>query len=502
MDRRRFIVVAGGLVLLRSSLGAAAPRNPFSLGVASGCPRDTSVVLWTRLAPEPLAGGGMPNATVPLRWRLCADASMQQAVREGVVRVGPDEAHSAHVHVAGLQPGREYWYQFHYGEDDSPVGRTRTADPRATQLRLAVANCQHYESGFYAAYADIAAWAPDCVVHIGDYIYESAPTPPGAQRSQRYVRQHAGAEAATLWGYRNRYAQYRGDPQLQAAHAAAPWIAAFDDHEVNNNWAGSVPADPERQTPLEFAVRKQAAFRAYYEHMPLERPPRIAGTQAELQLYDRFDWGPARIHLLDTRQYRDDQACGDGFLDPAGCREWQDPRRSLTGAAQERWLEQGLLASKRPFNLIAQQTWFAPFRFALNGRPNVRSMDAWDGYPVQRARLAKLLRRVRNPVVFSGDLHAAGAHRLRERPGDPDSALVGYEFSATSISSHCGFVTALPASLPDNPDTLHASGEKRGYVRATVTDADVHAEFRSVVDAFDAGSAVFTEREFHTRERP
>ena len=268
MMSRRFFMAVGGATASIPKAFAQSDKYHFTLGVASGCPRPDGIVLWTRLAPEPLRGGGMLPGKAHVRYRLCSDQAMRRTVRDGIVETSDAKAHSVHVVLRGLEPGRDYWYQFTYGADESPIGRTRTANAAATTAKFALASCHAYEAGHFAAYADIAAWSPDCVIHIGDYIYEGAPNilgmrsakVGGFQVSWENIRQHAGPETVTLWDYRNRYALYKSEAALQAAHAAAPWIAAPDDHEVDNNWAGDIPQDPWAQTPLEFKVRKLAAL--------------------------------------------------------------------------------------------------------------------------------------------------------------------------------------------------------------------------------------------------
>ena len=364
--RRQFLQLTGASVLLPGIGHSAGNTYPFSLGVGSGSPQDTSVVLWTRLAPEPLNGGGMPLGLAQVRYRLCADDAMRETVLDGIAATTDMKAHSVHVTAAGLEPGRDYWYQFYFGEDESPIGRTRTTDASATQASFALANCQHFESGFYTAYADMTEWAPDCIIHVGDYIYEGGISPLGTKtRESRgltlrssVVRQHDGPEIVSLRDYRNRYALYRSDPNLQAAHAAAPWIVAMDDHEIDNNWAGSVPQDPERQTPLEFRSRQLAATQAYYEHMPLRHPPTLNG----LQMYGGYRFGPADVSLLDTRQYRSDQVCGQGFPGDSPCDELENPALTMTGKVQEAWLLQRLRRSDAPFNVIAQQNLVRPLQ--------------------------------------------------------------------------------------------------------------------------------------------
>ena len=288
ISRRRFLWTGSSALVATPALAGIAgevQRYPFTLGVASGSPAPDGCVLWTRLAPDPLNGGGMARGPVAVRYRVCADEAMKRTVRDGRFVTDESVGHSVHVVLEGLEPGREYWYQFYLGDDESPVGRTRTSDPEAEHVRLAVAACQSYESGYYAAFRDMAAWAPDCVIHVGDYIYEGGIGSLGERTREvdgqpfayRTVRLNNSPEIVTLWDYRNRYALYRMDEDLQAAHAASPWIVAMDDHELDNNWAGFTPQDPWAQTDAEFRVRRQAAFRAYYEHMPLRQPPQVRG---------------------------------------------------------------------------------------------------------------------------------------------------------------------------------------------------------------------------------
>lgn len=497
LNRRHFMLTTGAL-LSAPVLGAGAKRYPFTLGVASGSPRPDSVVLWTRLAPEPLRGGGMPDGVALVRYRVCSDPAMQRTVRDGVVETSQLKAHAVHVTVRGLQPGREYWYQFSFGDDESPVGRTRTADPAATAVRLALASCNSYEAGHFAAYGDMARWAPDCVIHVGDYIYEGGPSPAVVERRvgdavRRFenVRQHDGPEIVTLWDYRNRYALYRGDPQLQAAHAASPWIVAMDDHEIDNNWAADVPQDPWTQTPLEFKVRKLAALQAYWEHMPIEQPPELRGVDAHLQQYGAWQLGPALVHLLDTRQYRSDQPCGDGFPGQPSCDQQQDPTLTMTGAQQERWLLDSLRRSPARYNVIASQTWFAPFRYNAPGEAARVNMDQWDGYPLQRQRVIDALAAgVSNPVVVSGDWHSAAAMRIHRDPWDPKSPRVGHNFCGTSVSSHCPWAQALDAARAFNPHVDYLDGAQRGYLRFDVDERNWKADFRVVTDPRRADSAV------------
>lgn len=503
LSRRLFMGTAGASLLLPASLARAAIRtNPFTLGVASGAPRPESVLLWTRLAPEPLNGGGMPLGDVTVAFRVWEDAERRKLLREGTIIAPYADAHSVHLKLEGLRPGREYWYAFTVGDFESPTGRTRTSSPTSNNVRLALASCQSWQSGFYAAYNDMAAWTPDCVIHVGDYIYEGGISAignrsvekPGETLNFRTVRQHNSAEIATLWDYRNRYALYKTDPALQAAHAAAPWLVAMDDHEVDNNWAADVPQDPWAQTPLEFKVRKLAAFKAWYEHMPVERPPQIDGIEASLAMTEVYRFGAAQIHLLDTRQFRDDQACGDGFPGQLPCDRMNDPKRTVLGAAQEQWLAQSLRASQARYNVLASQMWLSPYRFNDAPAAPTVNMDAWDGYPAARQRMIDLLGDgISNPVVLSGDWHCAAAMTLHASPFDTRSKPVAHEFAGTSISSDCGWAHEMDAMRSANPHVRHLNTRQRGYCRFDVSQKNWLTTYRVVDNAYDASSNLMTD---------
>lgn len=498
INRRWFIGSAAAGILLPASLACAVVKtNPFTLGVASGSPRSDSVILWTRLAVDPLQGGGMPAGDVVVGFRVWEDAERRKLLREGTVIAPEADAHSVHLKLEGLRPGREYWYAFTLGDFESPLGRTRTTSPDADNVRLALASCQSWQSGLYAAHADIAAWAPDCVIHVGDYIYEGGigtigsrtVSKPGETLSFRTVRLHNSAEIVTLWDYRNRYALYKSDPALQAAHAAAPWIVAMDDHELDNNWAGDMPQDPWAQTAIEFRVRKIAAFKAWYEHMPVERPPLIEGMSASLAMNDVFRFGSTQVHLLDTRQYRSDQVCGEGFPGQAPCKQHENANRTLLGGVQEQWLKRELRASSARYNVLASQIWLSPWRFDAGGDAPEVNMDAWDGYPAARQRLIETLADgVANPVIMSGDWHCAAAMTLHERPFDPSSRPIAHEFAGTSISSDCGWMREMEDSKTSNPHAHYLNARKRGYCRFEVGTKQWVTTYRVVADPYVADS--------------
>ncbi|MFI9805709.1 alkaline phosphatase D family protein [Streptomyces sp. NPDC052301] len=433
-DRRRFLT-AGAAVLgaaasaqlwlpgIARAAGTPLPDGVFTLGVTSGDPLPDGIVLWTRLAPDPLNGGGMPDAVYTVEWELAEDERFHRTVRRGIAQARPELGHSVHVDVRGLRPDRPYWYRFRADGQLSPTGRTRTAPhphQRGGSLRVALASCQNWQHGYFTPYADMRAQDPDFVLFVGDYIYESAP-------STTAVRRHEGkGEPYTLVQYRNRYAQYRTDPDLAAMHASAPWVVTFDDHEVDNDWAGEVPQDPDKQSHDAFVARLTAAFQAYYEHMPVRAS--AIPTGPHIQMYRRLEFGRlARLNVLDTRQFRSDQATTQEGA--------ESPSTTMLGAGQKRWLLDGLHDSPARWNLIASQIMMAETDL-LPGDGKLWYYDAWDGYQAERGALLEEFADIRNPVVLSGDRHLTMISDLKEDFADPDSDVVGAEFVGTSISSN------------------------------------------------------------------
>ncbi|MBL8839632.1 MAG: alkaline phosphatase D family protein, partial [Alphaproteobacteria bacterium] len=276
-----------------SRIAAGQPlgrADPFTLGVASGAPLADAVVIWTRLAPSPLAvDGGLGPAPVAVDWEVAGDERFATIVRRGSFETAAATAHCVHVDVRGLAPARWYWYRFHAGGATSPVGRTRTAPAAGApteRLRFAFASCAHYEQGFFAAFRHMAAEAPDLVVFLGDYVYE-------ASWGRDLVRRYDMSPARTLAQYRTRYAQHRLDADLRAAHQAAPWIVTWDDHEVANDYADL----RDESLDADFRARRAAGYQAFWEHMPLRGPP--PRDWRDLRVYDRFDFGDlARFHVL------------------------------------------------------------------------------------------------------------------------------------------------------------------------------------------------------------
>jgi alkaline phosphatase D len=490
-DRRRFLqaLAAAGVSRALPACAQGAPRfaaDPFTLGIASGYPHPGGMVLWTRLAGE------LAPAGIPVRWEVAANESMSTIVASGSAVAEPDFAHSLRVEAKGLEPDRWYWYRFMVGDAVSPIGRTRTAprpDAPVDRLRFAFASCQQYEQGYYGAHRAIAADAPDLVAFLGDYIYESS-------WGREHVRKHTGGEPYTLEDYRARYALYKSDADLQASHAACPWVVTWDDHEVDNDYADDRPEDamPREQ----FLARRAAAYRAFYEHMPL--PERMAPRGPDMRLHTQLGWGQlGRFYVLDGRQYRSWQACtrrgrrgGANLVDPGECRALADPERSMLGRAQERWLEGALGDSRSRWHFLAQQTRMAQFE-QKPGPERRRWTDAWDGYPAARERLLGFLaeRRVANPVVLSGDAHLFNVADLKRDFDDPRSPVVASEFLGTSITSQGWPQHRLDELLPDNPHMKLLESRYRGYVRVDVTPKSLRADLR-VMDTVQVRDAVCT----------
>jgi alkaline phosphatase D len=505
LDAARLTAAAAGATAFNA---AAATAYPFSLGVASGSPLPHSVILWTRILPDPLDAASMPALALSVRWEVAEDEAFRKVVSKGSAVASPELAHSVHVDAGGLRPERWYWYRFMLGDAVSPVGRTRTApaaDVLPAQLKLAVASCQHWEFGHYAAHRHIAASAPDLVAFLGDYIYEWGPYQ--LRHPQRAVRQD---ESFTLAQYRARYAQYKSDRDLQAAHLAAPWILTWDDHEVANDYAGDV----DERLSGDFAARRAAAYQAFYEHMPLRLPSPQAGRFGTLRMYQRYDWGRlARFHVLDDRQYRSPLPCpkpgrgGSNVVLARSCETLRDPRRTMLGNEQEAWLAQGLSSSRAHWNLLAQQTPMAqssgvPVQSPEDGR---FWTDGWDGYPLARRRLLDTLVKsgARNPLVLAGDVHTFYASELRRdfaRPVSKANPVIAAELCGTSVTSSSRPQARTQENVERNPHMLYGRSDRRGYMLIDLTPQSAQTRFMALDDVLDAASSQAQAAAFVVRE--
>ena len=495
LSRRTFLVgaaAAGAMLAVRPRHRAWAQPHfattPFTLGVASGHPLPDGVVLWTRLAPDPLQGGGMAEDSVSVGWDVATDERFERTVQSGRARAVARSAHAIHVEVRGLEPDRWYWYRFRVGDAVSPIARTRTAPaPTATpeRLRFAFASCQHYEQGFFTAYRHMVADNPDLIVHLGDYIYESS-------WGRDPVRKHEGPEPMTLDDYRARFALYKSDPDLQAAHAACPWLVTWDDHEVENDYADD--RSENLDTREWFLARRAAAYQAYYEHMPLRRAAVPFGPH--MRLFSHVGYGRlVDFHVLDDRQHRSHQVCprpgrgGSNVVETCPAR--LDPALTMLGDVQERWLMGNLERSRARWNVLAQQTLMAQLDRKAGPGQSFWT-DGWDGYPVARRRLLEFLaaKKPANPLVIGGDVHSFWVTDLKVDFDAPSSPTVATEFVGTSITSQLARTQAQQDAIrQENPHIKYADVTRRGYVRMELTPARAQAELRGVanVTSRDAG---------------
>ena len=512
--RRGFLRKVGGTATLAITglprLPSATARNDdiinfdgfpfssdiFSLGVASGDPLPESVVLWTRLAPDPLAkGGGLAEYRIPVHWRVATDPDMDRIVRTGTAPARPEDAHSIHVDVKGLEPATEYYYQFEAASERSPVGRTKTAPAAGTSpgtFEFAFVSCQNYPFGYYTPHRHLAEEELDLVVYLGDYIYEGGAGGPLGRGHE------PSTYCQTLADYRTRHAQYKTDPALQAAHAVCPWIVTWDDHEVVNNYAD----DEYRDVSSEALLRRRAnAYQAYWEHLPL-RPTRWPDG-ADLPLYRRFTFGDlVEFNVLDTRQYRDDQPeCFGRELVDGYCPAALDSERTILGDEQEQWLVEGLEDSTARWNVLAQQVIFAQTDDDRHPEEAeyARTGDKWDGYKADRDRLLEFMATNpdSNPVVITGDSHRNWVFDLKADFSDSDSRTVGTEFAGTSLTSFGDgsgqtlYADSQQYPVSDNPHQQFYNDD-RGYVRCEITPDQWRTDFRVVSTVEESRASIDT----------
>ena len=496
MERRRFLSDLSRFAVLCASAPndwrvVLRPRfadDPFTLGVASGDPTATGAVLWTRLAPRPYEiEGGMSGDRPLVEWEVADNESFTRIVRRGRYTAAPELAYSVHIEVEGLAADRWYFYRFRSGDAVSAVGRVRTTPPEGAMapLRFGVVSCQNYEQGLYTAFDHLSQERCDLVTHLGDYIYEY-----GTRANP--VRKHHGYEVRTLEQYRERYSQYKLDRALQAAHAMCPWLVTWDDHEVDNNYANDI-GENVMESAEQMRARRASAYQGWWEHQPV-RVPR-ARSWADLDIRRTTNWGAlARFWMLDTRQYRDDQPCDDGSK-VVPCGDWANSSRTIMGAQQEKWLKDGLGASKSRWQVLGQQVPVAPFD-DLAG-PNVRLyMDGWSGYPANRDRLLSWIaeRAANRAVVLTGDVHSNWVNELRAGFDRADRPVVAAEFVGTSIASGGDGEDQRPgvaAVMSENPHVKWHSA-RRGYMVCGVTPDAWTTDYREVAYVERPGAPITT----------
>jgi alkaline phosphatase D len=464
----------------------ALSGDPFTLGVASGDPTTESVILWTRLAIDALNGGGMPDEDIDVLWEVSSTDQFTDIIASGIATAETRFGHAVHVDVPLPTQQSVVSYRFRVGDYTSPIGQTRLAAPADSvePVRIATASCQNYIAGYYTAYDDMVQEAPDLVVFLGDYIYEGGVGTLGDDT----VRLHNSEEITDINAYRNRYALYKSDPLLQAAHAVCPWVVTWDDHEVENNYANLNPQDP--IDAAGFAERRAAAYQVWWEHMPVRLAPPI---DENLTIYRQVKWGGlVNMLVLDGRQYRNDQACGDAVLQvtPA-CEEASLPDRTILGTQQETWVAENVV-SDSTWTVLANQTVMTDIRLGAA----ILNYDQWDGYAPSRDRLLETVAtaQAKNLIVLTGDIHLGGVGQLTTT-SDPETPR-GIEFVATSISSSGNVNAATEALFVSLTNIIDAEAQHRGYILHTVTADSWTADYRIVDNALVEGSTVSTWKTF------
>jgi len=464
----------------------ALSGDPFTLGVASGDPTTESVILWTRLAIDALNGGGMPDEDIDVLWEVSSTDQFTDIIASGMATAETRFGHAIHVDVPLPTQQNLVSYRFRVGDYTSPVGQTRLAAPADSvePVRIATASCQNYTAGFYTAYDDMVQQAPDLVVFLGDYIYEGGVGTLG----DNTVRLHNSEEITDISAYRNRYALYKSDPLLQAAHAVCPWVVTWDDHEVENNYANLNPQDA--IDAAGFAERRAAAYQVWWEHMPVRLAPPV---DENLSIYRQVQWGGlVNMLVLDGRQYRNDQACGDAVLQltPA-CEEASLSDRTMLGTQQETWVAENVV-SDSTWTVLANQTVMTDIRLGAA----ILNYDQWDGYAPSRDRLLDAVdtAQAKNLIVLTGDIHLAGVGQLTTT-SDPETPR-GIEFVATSISSSGNVNAATEALFVSLTNIVDAEAQHRGYILHTVTTDSWTADYRIVDNALVEGSTVSTWKTF------
>ena len=468
---------------------------PFKLGIASGDPLPSGFVIWTRLAPNPLDPKATGDKAIAVGYEVAIDAGFKRVVQNGRVLAHPENAHTVHVDIVGLEAGREYWYRFKAGDEISPTGRAITTPAVGAEveaMRFAFASCQQYEMGYFSSYRDMVDQNPELIVHLGDYIYEST-------WDSSLVRHVPVNEATDLSEYRAIHAAYKLDKDLQAAHRHTSWLFTWDDHEVDNDYADD--KGEHYEDPKEFIKRRAAAYKAYYEHLPLRHSARPVG--ADMKLYHRLWYGDlVEFNMIDNRQYRDDHACQtaeEGGWQTIGrrCRELFDPARTILGADQERWLNNGFARRGATWNVLAQQTIFSDHDREVGPGWAVGS-DDWNGYPAARQRVIDMLarRRPNNPVIIGGDVHAYYTADVKTDFRNPESETIASEFVCTSITSPNYYHNQSVATLPDNPHIKFYDGRYRGYSLVNVTKKEWRTDLRVMSDVTDLNATASTLKSF------
>jgi alkaline phosphatase D len=499
-----FAAGAGALALgrdpARPAVRAAQAGLPlirgasFGQGVASGQQALNGITLWTRL-------DGIER-TSRLQVEIARDEGFGNVIYRQDVVAGAENGFAVHHRAENrvLAPGEQYFYRFYTCDENSPVGRFRTALPADSRqtVRIGFFSCQAYEAGYYTAHSGLANEDLDVVVCLGDYIYEQ-PFYEGPRTDTTGANRDG--EVQTLGEYREKYALYHSDPRLLEVRRRHPIISIWDDHEVEDNWARDKPGDATKQKRVEFLERRSNGYRAFFEHMPRIRIPGDPD-----RIYGSIPLGAnAELFLLDQRAYRDDQACGDEFFVP--CTESEEPGRTFLGAAQKEWLKQGLASSPATWKVVGNQAMI----MALDGPTrNEINKDQWDGYAAERAEIVDFLgeRDVKDVTFITGDIHTffAGVVTRTGREGLPgDGPARATEFVGGAITSQ----GILPPDVEDpggialegsvdsnNPHIRYSNFREKGYAVAECTPEELRVRFRATRTVFAETSDVFDLKRF------
>ena len=490
IDRRAFLAGTGALVLGGVPVGARAANarrtipfakgGRFAEGVAAGEPATSSATLWTRLS-------GL-RADRRINLEIATDADFANVVlrRDMVARLS--EAGAVKVRVparARLKPGERYFYRFETRAGSSPIGRFQTLRPPDSRepVRIGFFSCQDWQSGYFGAHSTIAQDdSLDFVIGLGDYIYEK-----NYYEGPREDRLGANGdgEVETREEYRQKYALYRSDPDLRAMHAAHAFIPIWDDHEVEDNWAGATGGHqtPNRRVP--YPQRRFNGLRTFYESMPVRRPER-----GGFKLYRSIPLGAhAELFLLDQRQYRDPQPCNDTFVVP--CPEAESQPRKYLGDAQKAWFKKGLEASRAAWKLVANQAMIMALE---NGPSSPSNKDQWDGYGAERREILEHVasRGIQDVAFLTGDIHTFFAGEVGTDGRGPESVateFVGGSISSLGIPESVESVTNIPPEVvfqatqnfrTVNPHLKFDDQKRRGYGVVEASATELRVEFRAV----------------------
>ncbi len=513
VGRRQFLIggaVAGAALatplnhaaIARAKKAPLAKHGAFLHGVASGFPTHKAITLWTRL--------GHVERSSKLRLEVAYDKHFRKVVKRKLVRAPKNGDFTVHERINGLKPAHGYYYRFATKHKSSPVGRFRTLPPPGSKqpLKIGFWSCQAYEAGYYNAQAGLAAEKDlDFVVMLGDYIYERHYWDGPDDRKDTTGANHDG-DVQTLDEYRQKYRLGQSDPNLQRLHARYPVVSIWDDHEVEDNYAGDEPdsADPTPQatendgkTPrrVPFLKRRRNGYRAYFE-----ATPRIRMKSDRNQVYGSFRAGSlAEIFITDQRQYRDPQPCGDPILVPCG--DTDNPGRTMLGEEQKAWFKRAVPKSKAKWKIWASELMLMSIDVPKGSSALV---DAWDGYEHERHEILQSFKSkgLENLAVITGDIHTFFAGDL-STTGDDQGDPIGVEFvggSATSfgIPETLGLPSAAleALALPLNPHIKFADLDHRGYGVLTIDRNRIECSLRSV-DPFTVGAKPKTLATFQTR---